>query len=126
MSDLQCPARFLVLGAPESATAEQLRDERVAAVYDGVPRPGYDGPGDSARALAEALGLRLEALTREVRVEDVVARRPQAIAELRDLADLHRGETVVVLAAGKAGRRVDVALDADGASVVEVSPGAGT
>lgn len=116
MSDLQCPARFVLLSAPDVATAERLRFERVAAVYDGPP--------GSAEQLGATLGLPVQALARPLAIDDVLAREPAALAELSGLADLHRGETVVVTAVGRPGRRVDVAVDGDGILVEEVSPGA--
>jgi hypothetical protein len=122
MSDLQCPARFLVVAAPRHArsVAEELRHERVAAVYDAPPH------ADGAAALAGALGLPLQELTRRLTVAEVAAESPEALDVLRDLADLHRGENVLVVGKGPAGQRVDVSVDGDGVTVVEVSPGAAT
>lgn len=117
MSDLQCPARFLVLSDPDASLAETLRQERVAAVYDGPP-------GSGATALGDALGLPVQVMSRRLVQADVLARHPDALGELCDLADLHRGETVVVLAEGTHGQRVEVAVDGDGVAVREVSPGA--
>jgi hypothetical protein len=119
MSDLQCPARLLLLCAPDAGTVETLRHERVAAVYDGPPGSGAD-------ALAEALGLPVQGMARTLSTVDVLAQDPDAMDALRELADIHRGETVVITAVGAPGQRVDVALDGDGITVVEVSPGAGT
>ena len=116
MSDLQCAARFVLVCAPDAGTAESLRHERVAAVYDGPP-------GSGAVALGHALGLPVQAMARPMAAADVLARDPEAVGELRDLADLHRGETVVVAVLGHPGQRVDVALDGDGLTVEEVSPG---
>lgn len=128
MSDLQCPARFLVLSAPDGSLADSLRHERVAAVYDGPPAAAADGEGEreGAAALAAALGLPLRAMEHRLLAADVVTRQPGALDALRDLADLHRGETVVVAGEGAAGQRVDVAVDGDGVTVQEVSPGAAT
>ncbi|HEU4513868.1 MAG TPA: hypothetical protein VFR87_12245 [Nocardioidaceae bacterium] len=120
MSDLQCPARFLVVAAPGTVRpeplAESLRHERVAAVYDAPPH------ADEARALAGALGLPLHDMTRRLTLAEVAAQSPGALDVLRDLADLHRGETVVVVGEGPAGRRVDVSVDGDGVAVTQVSP----
>lgn len=120
MSDLQCPARFLVVAVstPGEVLVESLRHERVAAVYDVLPH------ADAAREAAAAWGLPLQAIPRRPSVEDVLSRDPGTLALLEDLADLHRGENVVVAAEGAAGRRVDVSVDGDGVGVEEVSPGA--
>ena len=123
MSDLQCPARFLVLGGADApladALADSLRHERVAAVYDGQG----DSAGSGAEALARRLGVPARVLGRALRVADVLAGDPVAMGDLTELSDLHRGETLVVTAAGDPGRRVDVSIDGDGTTVVEVSPG---
>ena len=119
MSDLQCAARFVLLGDAGPSMVDPLRHERVAAVYAGEP-------GAAAGALGESLGLPVQALARPLVMADVLAEDPDAVADLRDLADLHRGETVVVTAVARPGQRVDVAVDSDGISLVEVSPGAST
>lgn len=119
MSDLQCPARFILLTGLAGSAAEALRHERVAAVYDAPPGPG-------AHALGRALGVPVQVLARPIRVDDLLTRTDRALDALRDLADLHRGETVVVAAEGSPGRRVDVAVDGDGVAVEEVSRGSGT
>ncbi|MGE5719750.1 MAG: hypothetical protein ACM3XQ_07745 [Nocardioidaceae bacterium] len=116
VSDLQCPARFLLLTDPDVSMAATLSHERAAAVYDG-------GGGPGAQALAEALGVPAQALAQPLTIAGVLARDAEALRVLEDLADLHRGETVVVTAQGGPGRRVDVAVDADGHTVEEVSPG---
>jgi hypothetical protein len=118
VSDLQCPARFLLVCGPDASLAEELRHERVAAVY-------VDPPGPGAAALAGALGLEAQALVRPIALVDVLERDPGALATLGDLADLHRGETVVVDAVGEQGHRLEVALDGDEPKVGEVSRGAG-
>jgi len=114
MSDLQCAARFLFLTSAGAATAESLRHERVAAVYDGARSPG-------AAELGLALSIPVEATARPISVDDVLAQAPDAVRRLRDLADVHRGETVVVVAAGEPGQRVEAALDADGLLVRDLS-----
>jgi hypothetical protein len=118
VSDLQCPARFLLVCGPDASLAEELRHERVAAVY-------VDPPGPGAAALAGAFGLEARALARPLALADVLQRDPGALATLRDLADLHRGETVVVDTEGQQGHRLEVALDGDGLKMGEVSRGAG-
>jgi len=129
MSDLQCPARFLLLSEPDASVAQGLRHERVAAVYDGPPAPATDeepSRAAGAAALGDALGLRVQVMARRLSAADVLARAPEALDELRDLADLHRGETVVVVVAGKPGGRLEVWVDGDGVSVRGVSQGAST
>jgi hypothetical protein len=118
VSDLQCPARLRLVCRPDASLAEELRHERVAAVY-------VDPPGPGAAALGDALGLPVQALARPVALDDVLAQEPKALAALRDLADLHRGETVVVGVQGEPGRCVEVVVDGDGVVVGAVSPGAG-
>ncbi|TDD61358.1 class I SAM-dependent methyltransferase [Kribbella antibiotica] len=77
--NLMCPARILLLpGDVEDAAV----GERIAQVYAAT----FDASAGSR--LAEQLGVRLTV------VPDLV-RRPDA--ELQAIADLHRGETVVVL-----------------------------
>ena len=119
MSDLQCPARFLVLTDVADAAASWPQ-ERVAAVYDG--RTGRAAPGPEASGLAARLGVRATGCPQLLR-SDVVVRAAGALAVLCDLADLHRGETVVVLPAGEPGPVLEVRVDADGVRV-EVSPAA--
>ncbi len=77
--NLMCPARILLLpGDGQDAVV----GERIAQVYAGT----FDASAGSW--LAESLGVRLTVLP------DLV-QRPDA--ELQSIADLHRGETVVVL-----------------------------
>ncbi len=116
MSDLQCPARFILLTTLDGATADVLRHERLAAVYDAPP-------GAAATGLAAALGIPATALVRPLALEAVLVRESLAVETLSELADVHRGETVLVVAEGRPGRRVEVAIDGDGVAVEEVSPG---
>ena len=81
MSDLQCPATFLVLGADR--TAPDLRHARVAAVYAVAP------DAEVAARIAQGAGLPVRLLE-----EPSGTTYPDGLA---DLADLHRGETVVVV-----------------------------
>jgi hypothetical protein len=117
MSDLQCPATFLVPASAEPRTLEGLRDTHLAAAY-AVPE---------ARArVSAALGESGPPVT-----ELDLAGRTYAAA-LEGLADLHRGETVLVVLpedapATLSGRAegatrasdevLEVAVDADGWSV---------
>lgn len=106
MSDMQCPATFLLL-SPEavvSELAEELRGERTALVY------AWQQATDAASTLADTLDVPLEVLTTPAGLR----------AELRERADQHRGETVAVSlangqplqSAGELGTRLEV--DADG------------
>jgi hypothetical protein len=136
MSDLQCAARFVVVACPDAATGRALLNERVAAVYVaplGAVRerpaapPGSAGKWPPAAVgateMAGVWGLRPQPMSRPVAVADLLRRAADALDVLRELADLHRGETVVVVGEGDPGHRVDVALDGDGGVVHEVSPG---
>lgn len=122
MSDLQCAARILVGSTTGSAAADwhdRLSGERVAAVYavDGTPH---------AADLSRRVGGASLSLTEPVTVQAVLARQPDTLAQLRDIADLHRGETVLVLAADDIGRgslddrTVTVLVDGDGIVVREL------
>jgi len=117
MSDLQCPATFLVLGPAGGDAVARLSGTRLAAAY-AVPE-GLD----VATALAGESGPPVTALELDT------ASYGSALAEL---ADVHRGETVLVVvpravAAVLAGRGEDevgpvaevleVAVDSDGWSV---------
>lgn len=118
MSDLQCPAHLVLLATPGPSDAESLRHDRVAAVYDAPP-------GSGAAALAGALGLPVQEMARSLVIAEVLAEAPEPMTTLAGLADLHRGETVVVVAEGLPGQRVDVTVDGDGVAVRDISPGAG-
>ncbi len=115
MSDLQCPARFLVVtvSTPAEGLVASLRHGRVAAVYDEPPH------ADVARVLADALAVPLREVPRRPSLEDVLGQDRATLALVQDLADLHRGENVVVVAEGPAGRRVEVSVDGDGVGVAE-------
>ncbi|MGN6330458.1 MAG: hypothetical protein ACTHOD_02260 [Motilibacteraceae bacterium] len=130
MSDLQCPATFLLLAADEreplpTHLMEALAGEHVAEVY---ARAGDPARGGAADALAGSLG------TRRGTADDVDVR------SLEEVADLHRGERVVVLlstaelaAVLQVARRggpgaatpgwTELAVDADG-WVLRAAPGA--
>lgn len=90
MSDLQCPARIVLLDAAVAHTStEALQAERVAHVY----ADRGCGALDPATALAAAW---------EVVVTGLDASPGGLRTALEDLADLHRGETVVVVTHGGA------------------------
>lgn len=131
MSDLQCPARFVVI-VRDSTTVEL---ERVAVVYDGS---GEELPGGVT--FAERLAASLAVPHRPIPhgpaphrpvppplvVDDVAGRSPAALEVLGDLADLHRGETVVLVVGGAPGSRLDVHIDADGMVVRAAGTGSAT
>jgi hypothetical protein len=97
--------------APVASTADDLREERVAAVY------AAPAAAEVASALGGALGVSAFDLERQVALDGVLAGQPDDIAVLEELADLHRGETVVVVAAGQPAQRAEVVVDADGVRV---------
>ena len=117
MSDLQCPATFLVLGSADPRALEGVRDARLAAAY-AVPEA-------RARVAAALGGTGPQVTTLDLDGSTYAA-------ALEGLADLHRGETVLVVLpedapaalAGRgdrspapAGEVLEVAVDADGWSV---------
>ncbi|MDQ4084677.1 MAG: histidine phosphatase family protein [Actinomycetota bacterium] len=96
MSDLQCAVTFLLAAAGDEgqarALAERLRDRRVAVVYT-----------DDAPATGEAVGALSAMLSAPVRSEpDLREAVVPPGAVLEQLADLHRGETVLVFARAQA------------------------
>lgn len=116
MSDLQCPATLIVVSAesrPE-ATAAAVAGQPVRAVYAAAE-------GQLAGRVADLVGI-------AARLEPGLAASDGALVreELSAVADLHRGETVVVvcaptilneLAGGRAQSApsvVTVRIDADG------------
>jgi hypothetical protein len=113
VSDLQCAAHFIVVSSIDDELAQSLGDERVAAVYD-ARRPPDRGPRGAVEELAGRLGLPVLAADGRLLVEDLRSAAPTAMGVLVPLADLHRGETVLVHAAGSPGTRLDVRLDGDG------------
>ena len=116
MSDLQCPATLLVTGPGESedgalsaqgreearTLAGEVRGARLAMIYTSSSTPA----AQTADIVAAEVGV-------PVRVHEGLRR-----AELAPLADLHRGETVLVV-----GERppalgmVEVCVDSDGWTV---------
>lgn len=109
---LHCPARFLVVPAArlDDDALQRLRDERVAVVCSGPEHR------TEAAASAEVLGCPVV----ELAGLDDTSRWSE---ELEGIADLHRGETVLVV--GGAGSAVPsgvVEIGDDGARVL----GAGT
>ena len=99
---LHCPATIVVVSGADdvSMLADRLRERRVAAVYTGERSEA----AATGRRLAAELGVAASTTTG---LDDVAA-RPARLDEslpelerLRPLADLHRGETVVVLLSGR-------------------------
>ncbi len=102
MSDLQCPATIILVPPAETAEmAERLRRRGIARVH---ASPDAGQPG---RQLADALGVGLARFDGDV----------------DGLADMHRGETVVVLDNGRPGT-VELTIDNDGRRQVPWPPDA--
>ncbi|GAA1176998.1 hypothetical protein GCM10009584_18080 [Ornithinimicrobium humiphilum] len=108
MSDLQCAARIVVVNPPALGDvpwlASQLYREHVQTVYVADDVPG-DGPVET---LAEDLGVPLRSDHELLHDES---------DGLQDLADRHRGETVVVVRGGDAQEPALLLVDSDGISV---------
>lgn len=108
MSDLQCAARIIVVTPLAMGDvkwlASELYRERVQVVYaaDDVPDTG------PVETLAEDLGVPCRS------GHGLLADGSEGLA---DLADRHRGETVVVVRGGAATDPVLLLVDADGTSV---------
>ena len=96
----------------DGADVARLRAERVAMVYDAA----YDGVAGRPSGLAEVLGLSLgvpsRALGARLHTDRVRVQEPETMQVLRDVADLHRGETVVVLLDGN--DQLELRIDGDG------------
>jgi hypothetical protein len=117
VSDLLCPATFLVLGSAAEQAAARVVGARLAAAYATVDGRAVAAAGGGGWGLGVGT-LELDGTT--------------YASALEDLADLHRGETVLVvlpqdtaaaLAAacgspdGEPDRVLEVAVDGDGWSV---------
>ena len=120
MSDLQCPARFLVLGPVDAAATTSrtppetllahLRGENVAAVYVGPEAPA----AAAGVVVAGALGLPATPVD-GLQAGDPLADPVRGV--LDDLADRHRGETALVTGVDGSLAPADVVsveIDADG------------
>ncbi|HMT33141.1 MAG TPA: hypothetical protein PKC73_07705 [Dermatophilaceae bacterium] len=128
MSDLQCPARFLVVqgGLAEHADLAELlgalREERIAAVYAAADAAAASGAG----RLASHLGMPVRPLPGSDRSAGTDGLREA----LEALADGHRGEAVLVVLGWRQGltgasstsalARIDV--DSDGWRVLSEEP----
>jgi hypothetical protein len=114
MSDLQCPARIIVVNPPALGDvrwlASEIHLERVQAVYaaDDVPDTG------PVESLADDLGVPSHLGHGDLR---------DGSSGLAELVDLHRGESIVVVRAGEAADPVLVLVDSDGATVQPIDPG---
>ncbi len=106
MSDLQCPATFLVVRVDRlgegwrgqvAGLAEQLRDRRLAAVYGGTTAPAVA----VSAALADGLGVPSHPLAETPGGPSDGTAVARCRAALEELADLHRGETVLVVDDGQ-------------------------
>jgi hypothetical protein len=108
MSDLQCPATFLVVrvdtlgegwSGEVAGLAERLRDRRVAVVYGGTTASALA----VSAALADGLGVPSHTLAPPTPPGGPADRAAvgRYRAALEELADLHRGETVLVVDDGQ-------------------------
>lgn len=117
MSDLQCPATFLVLGSAGAVAAARVAGTRLAAAY---------ATPEGREVAAAAVG------GSDLSVAALELDGTSYVAALEGLADVHRGETVLVVLpeaaaaalADAVGRRaeapdevVEVAVNGDGWSV---------
>jgi hypothetical protein len=84
---MMCPARLILL---DGGSGADLAGERIAQVYASA------AAAEQAGRLAEDLGVRLTVVP-ELTTDEPVRRADAALGEI---ADLHRGETVVVVAPG--------------------------
>lgn len=91
--NLMCPARLVLL--PAGSTAD-LPGERVAMVYVGP------AAAESGESLADRFGARVSVVPeiQEAPAESAQDAVRRSNAALRGIADLHRGETVVVVTQG--------------------------
>jgi len=119
MSDLQCPARFVLL-TPGSLKALDARGLRLSALF--VDASTQTQARAELERLVAAHGCRLEL----VDLHDPTA----LMRHIEQLADAYRGETVLLLAperavsgvlgcADRPARPVMIAVDSDGWNVLE-------
>lgn len=123
MSDLQCPAVFVLL-TPETVAGSQLADQRLAGVYvaSGVATEGR--VLEDARKLADQHGCKVS--NAEAEDEDSLLDR------IEQLADVYRGETIALVAPSRAicaviecleppDEPVAIAVDGDGIRPIELT-----
>lgn len=120
MSDLQCPATLLVLGRDGWPSGLRVPEHRnVAVVYCPADEVGpaaelADRLDTALRPVTELVGPAADA--QEAPSVDEGGDWPGLHEALADIADLHRGETVVVYTPTReAGRQIRI--DADGWAV---------
>lgn len=105
MSDLQCAARLVVLNPPglvdPARVADGLADLKLAALYH--------SDDDVCRGLAVLLGERLGLIAETVRDDDL----GDTTMGFEQVSDRHRGETVVVVRAGRSSVPLLLLVDSD-------------
>jgi broad specificity phosphatase PhoE len=125
VSDLQCAATLLLTEAGDGrAVGHSLGDRRIAAIYTS-PHPAAVRTAEIVAA-ATGAGVAVHEDLREPLDESGTEVRARVARELTALADLHRGETVLVvshLATLRAGVLPLVGRDADYAAAHPVPPG---
>jgi hypothetical protein len=93
MSDLQCPAVFMLL-TPDTVSSSELREERLAGVFvaSSVAREALVLEGAQRLALIHACPIE------QTNIEDEDA----LIDRIEQLADVYRGETIALIAPSRA------------------------
>lgn len=123
MSDLQCPAVFVLL-TPETVASSELRDQRLARVYVASGVATAAGLLDDARRLADVHACAVESA--DIEDEDALLDR------IEQLADVYRGETVALVAPSRAvcaviecleppDEAVAIAVDGDGIRLLDLT-----
>lgn len=109
MSSLQCPATLLLVACPDPATPEpasgptpteelaaRVARRRVAAVWSGTSTSALRAGEELATSLGCSLSVRSN--LDPLHPEDVVGEAATRLREvLQEVADLHRGETVLIV-----------------------------
>ena len=123
MSDLQCPAVFVLL-TPETVAGSELGDQRLAGVYVASSVATVGRVLEHARRLADIHACSVENAT----IED----EDSLLDRLEQLADVYRGETVALIAPSRAicaviecleppDEPVAIAVDGDGIRPIELT-----
>lgn len=117
---LHCPATIVLAGpedeAARAALTAELRDRRIAMVYSGTAEP--------ARTVAAALAADLDAGAAEsaelTGLDPEACGRAELAHRLQSVADLHRGETVLVIAdrSEASAAPIEVEIGDDGVRIV--------